>query len=53
MYILIIKYRERGIFPNEHDEVKLFSAKCEAYRYISAISAINLRYYIISYSIYN
>ena len=49
MYILIIKYRERGTFPNEHDEIKVFSAKCEVYRYISAI---DLRYYIISYSIY-
>lgn len=49
MYILIIKYRKRGIFLNEHDEIKVFSAKCEAYRYISAIK---LRYYIISYSIY-
>lgn len=43
MYILIIKYRERGSFPNEHDETKVFSAKCEVYRYISAI---DLRYYI-------
>lgn len=49
MYILIIKYRERGAFPNEHDETKVFSAKCEVYRYISAI---DLRYYIISYSVY-
>ena len=49
MYILIIKYRERGSFPNEHDETKVFIAKCEVYRYISAI---DLRYYIISYSIY-
>lgn len=37
MYILIIKYRERGAFSNEHDETKVFSAKCEVYRYISAI----------------
>ena len=49
MYILIIKYRERGPFPNEHDETKVFSAKCEVYRYISAM---DFRYYIISYSIY-
>lgn len=49
MYILIIKYRERGSFPNEHDETKAFSAKCDAYRYITAI---DLCYYIISYSIY-
>lgn len=49
MYILIIKYRERGSFPNEHDETKVFSAKYEVYRYISAI---DLRYYIISYAIY-
>nr|DAF79704.1 MAG TPA: hypothetical protein [Caudoviricetes sp.] len=49
MYILIIKYRERGTYLNEHEETKAFSAKCEVYRYISAI---DLRYYIISYSIY-
>lgn len=49
MYILIIKYRERGSFPNEHDETKVFSAKCEVYRYIRAI---DFRYYIISYAIY-
>jgi len=49
MYILIIKYREHGTFSNEHEETKVFSAKCEVYRYITAI---DLRYYIISYTIY-
>ena len=49
MYILIIKYRERGTYPNEHEETKVFSAKCEVYRYISAM---DLRYFIISYAIY-
>lgn len=49
MYILTIKYRERGTYQNEHEETKVFSAKCEVYRYISAI---DLRYYIISYAIY-
>lgn len=39
MCILTIKYRERGTYPNEHEETKVFSA-------------IDLRYYIISYAIY-
>lgn len=49
MYILIIKYRERGTIPNVREETKLFCTKCEVYRYISFIK---MHYYIISYSIY-
>lgn len=40
MYILIIKYREHGLFQNEHDKIKVFSAKCDVYRYINAIDNI-------------
>lgn len=46
MYILIIKYRERGTFSNEHDEIKVFSAILALliYAIISLITVSILKY---------